>query len=216
MFLVVDGVDGAGKTSLLNSLFPIMKQLASPFNVIRTREPGGCDLSEGLREFIFHNKMDVATETLLMFAARTEHMKRTILPALDNNSWVVCDRFNSSTYAYQVAQKAFDEHLFFELERMTLSLLPPSTRLTTMFEVILDVNYDESCKRTSGRKDNNRFDDVSKNEFIMRRQAYHNRALQNPTSRVIVDTTSKTPAQVLDEVVAHVQAHLKVSSLQFI
>ena len=102
-FITFEGVDGAGKSSHIDEVisFLELKKIA----VIRTREPGGTKLGEKLRELLLHDEMDPETETLLMFAARKQHIAEIIKPALDKGVFVVSDRFTDATYAYQYGGK---------------------------------------------------------------------------------------------------------------
>ena len=102
-FITFEGVDGAGKSSHIEEVISFLefKKIA----VIRTREPGGTKLGEKLRELLLHDEMDPETETLLMFAARKQHIAEIIKPALDKGVFVVSDRFTDATYAYQYGGK---------------------------------------------------------------------------------------------------------------
>ncbi|MFN0164564.1 MAG: dTMP kinase [Burkholderiales bacterium] len=98
-FITFEGLDGAGKSSHIESA---QRQLAARgLEVVSTREPGGTPLGEALRELLLHQSMHLDTETLLMFAARREHLAQVIEPALARGAWVLCDRFTDATRAYQ-------------------------------------------------------------------------------------------------------------------
>lgn len=99
MFIVFEGIDGAGKSSHI----PRLAKMAEDYGmeVVLTREPGGTPLGEQLRAIVLHEEMDVETELLLMFAARNEHVERVIKPALERGALVLCDRFVGSSYAFQ-------------------------------------------------------------------------------------------------------------------
>jgi dTMP kinase len=99
-FLVVEGIDGAGKSTHLEFICQQIRA-ARGVDVMLTREPGGSPLAEQIRELILHQPMDGPTEVLLAFAARRDHLEKKILPALACGTWVVCDRFTDSTLAYQ-------------------------------------------------------------------------------------------------------------------
>lgn len=99
-FLVVEGIDGAGKSTHLPFICQCIKERHGVAAVL-TREPGGTPLAESIRQMLLHEPMDGQTEVLLAFAARRDHLMRTIRPALEAGSWVVCDRFTDSTRAYQ-------------------------------------------------------------------------------------------------------------------
>ncbi len=98
-FITLEGVDGAGKTTHLAWLAQRLRQ--RNLKVVVTREPGGTALGEELRRIVLGTSMHIDTETLLMFAARKEHLERVILPALAAGEWVISDRFTDATFAYQ-------------------------------------------------------------------------------------------------------------------
>ncbi|MSQ55306.1 MAG: dTMP kinase [Betaproteobacteria bacterium] len=108
-FITVEGVDGAGKSTHIAAIAE--RARAKGHDVVLTREPGGTPLAEKLRELLLAEPMDAGTETLLMFAARADHVKRVIAPALQAGRWVVCDRFTDATLAYQGAGKGVPRDL---------------------------------------------------------------------------------------------------------
>ena|SRR5690554_8239512 len=97
LFLSLEGVDGAGKSTHIPFMADYIQQAGIP--VVITREPGGTELGEGLRELLLHQPMHLKTETLLMFAARNEHIETVIQPALNTGKWVLYDRFSDASYA---------------------------------------------------------------------------------------------------------------------
>lgn len=99
-FIVLEGIDGAGKSTHLDF---ICEQVRSQkgVEVVLTREPGGTPLAEKIRELVLHEPMDVETEVLMVAAARRDHVDKVIAPALASGKWVVCDRYVDSTRAYQ-------------------------------------------------------------------------------------------------------------------
>lgn len=114
LFLTLEGIDGAGKSSHLDALEALFK--AQGRQVTRTREPGGTPLAETLRELILVQPMDALTESLLVFAARRDHIVRVIEPALARGDVVLCDRFTDATFAYQGAGRGFDAAVLSALE----------------------------------------------------------------------------------------------------
>jgi dTMP kinase len=98
-FLVLEGIDGAGKSTHLQFLANRLREAGQ--SVLITREPGGSPLAETLREIVLHSPMDGLTELLIIFAARRDHLRQTIWPALERGQWVISDRFTDSTRAYQ-------------------------------------------------------------------------------------------------------------------
>lgn len=115
LFLTLEGIDGAGKSSHIDALAVLFK--AQGRNVTRTREPGGTPLAETLRGLILEQPMDALTESLLVFAARRDHVLKVIEPALARGDVVLCDRFTDATFAYQGAGRGFDMNVLSALER---------------------------------------------------------------------------------------------------
>src|SRR5215213_6466838 len=112
-FITLEGVDGAGKSSHVQ--FVADAVASGGRHVILSREPGGTDLAEELRRAILEKPMDAVAETLLIFAARADHVRRVIAPALAAGTWVVCDRFSDATAAYQGAGKGVPAALIEQL-----------------------------------------------------------------------------------------------------
>lgn len=115
LFLTLEGIDGAGKSSHIDALEALFK--AQGRQVTRTREPGGTPLAETLRGLILEQPMDAMTESLLVFAARRDHVARVIEPALARGEVVLCDRFTDATFAYQGGGRGFDAAVLATLER---------------------------------------------------------------------------------------------------
>ena len=115
LFITLEGIDGAGKSSHIASIEALFQ--AQGRTVLRTREPGGTPLAETLREMILQQPMDALTESLLVFAARRDHIVQVIAPALARGEVVVCDRFTDATFAYQGAGRGFDLDVLSKLEQ---------------------------------------------------------------------------------------------------
>lgn len=115
LFLTLEGIDGAGKSSHIDALEELFR--AAGRAVTRTREPGGTPLAETLRGLILSQPMDALTESLLVFAARRDHIVQVIAPALARGDVVLCDRFTDATFAYQGAGRGFDADVLSTLER---------------------------------------------------------------------------------------------------
>lgn len=113
-FVTFEGIDGAGKSSHLESLAALLR--ARGHEVLVTREPGGTPLAERLRELVLHAPMDALTEALLVFAARRDHLATVIEPALARGATVLCDRFTDATFAYQGGGRGFDTGVLAQLE----------------------------------------------------------------------------------------------------
>lgn len=105
-FITFEGIDGAGKSTHLATLAERLRDQGREVAV--TREPGGTPLAEALRDCLLHTPMDALTEALLMFAARRDHLRQVIEPALAAGQVVLCDRFTDATFAYQGYGRGFD------------------------------------------------------------------------------------------------------------
>ena len=113
-FITFEGIDGAGKSSHIEALAAWLR--AQGQRVLTTREPGGTPLAEALRELLLHKPMDALTESLLVFAARRDHLATVIEPALAAGTTVLCDRFTDATFAYQGGGRGFDLAVLSQLE----------------------------------------------------------------------------------------------------
>jgi dTMP kinase len=113
-FITFEGIDGAGKSTHIAAVAERLRRAGA--NVVSTREPGGTPLAERLREFVLHEPMDTLTECLLVFAARRDHLRQLIEPALARGDTVLCDRFTDATFAYQGGGGAADVNQLAQLE----------------------------------------------------------------------------------------------------
>lgn len=177
-FITVEGIDGAGKSTHVGAIADFLRR--SGKDVVVTREPGGTPLGEKLREVLLSQAMDIDTETLLMFAARREHIAQVIAPALAKGRWVVSDRFTDATYAYQGAGGGMGKDRIAVLERWVNGELRPD--LTLIFDVPVEV----ALGRLPGdRRD--RFESKNKAYFERVRAAYLERAAAEPSRIRVVD-----------------------------
>lgn len=130
-FITFEGIDGAGKTTHIDALE--QRWRAAGRDVLRTREPGGTPLAERLRQMVLHDPMDAMTEVLLVFAARRDHLRTVIEPALARGAWVLCDRFTDATFAYQGGGRGFDVQVLRTLEAWVQGARQPD--LTVLFDL---------------------------------------------------------------------------------
>jgi len=114
LFISFEGIDGAGKSTHINGLADAFRRLGR--TVTLTREPGGTPLAEKLRALVLNDAMDPLCEALLMFAARRDHLRQVIEPALARAQVVLCDRFTDATFAYQGYGRGFDLNVLGQLE----------------------------------------------------------------------------------------------------
>ncbi len=119
VFISFEGIDGAGKSTHIEALLAAFKAQYGATKVIHTREPGGTVLAEKLRQLILNDAMDALTESLLVFAARRDHLNQVIEPALARGDVVLCDRFTDATFAYQGGGRGFDLKTLSTLEQWT-------------------------------------------------------------------------------------------------
>ena len=191
LFITVEGVDGAGKSTAMEWL---AEQISAQRTIVRTREPGGTALGERLRELLLHEKMDLETETLLMFAARREHIAQVILPALARGDVVISDRFTDATFAYQGGGRGvgFDKVLI--LENWVQGELQPD--FTLLYDVPLDIARARIAARAAQTHETlDKFENESFEFFRRTRAAYLKRAEAAPQRSAIIDST-----QSLDDV----------------
>ena len=134
-FISLEGIDGAGKSTHVVYLANLVRSLEQPLVV--TREPGGTPLGEKLRALVLSEPMHAETETLLMFAARREHIERVISPALERGDWVVSDRFTDASYAYQGGGRNVSQQKLQQIEAWTVADLAPD--LTLLFDLDLTI-----------------------------------------------------------------------------
>jgi len=134
-FITLEGIDGAGKSTHLKWLAAFLEKRGIPVRV--TREPGGTEIGEKLRQMLLDGgqKLHPETEALLMFAARREHLAQVIVPALDAGTWVVCDRFTDATFAYQSGGSGISWQRIEALEQWVQQGLQPD--ITLYFDVAL-------------------------------------------------------------------------------
>ncbi|MFZ3087106.1 MAG: dTMP kinase [Methylotenera sp.] len=191
-FITLEGLDGAGKSTHIPSIIAALQ--AGGREVVSTREPGGTVLGERLRELLLHDAMHAETETLLMFAARREHIANVIAPALERGAYVLSDRFTDATYAYQCGAKGVLASKIEILERWVQEDLQPD--ITLLFDVPVEV----SVARLSTARSPDKFERESADFFTRIRNAYLERAHQNPARFRIIDAN-----RPLEEVAKSVQ-----------
>jgi len=183
-FLTLEGVDGAGKSTHQKFIADFLATRAP--HVILTREPGGTDLAERLREAILREAMTPLVETLLIFAARADHVARVIRPALEAGHWVVCDRFCDATVAYQGAGSGVPAEL---IERLGAAAHPGLAPDRTL---VFDCPFEVSRKRLEG-KALDRFERQDRGFFERVRAAYLERARAEPKRVRVIDATAAVP-----------------------
>ena len=137
-FITLEGVDGAGKTTHIEFIKNYLSDLN--INYVMTREPGGTALGEKLRDILLHDEMNPQTETMLMFAARNEHIHKVIRPNLIKGAVVISDRFTDATYAYQAGGKGVKDEKIDILKKWVQEDLRPD--LTFLFDLPVEVSIE--------------------------------------------------------------------------
>jgi len=188
IFVTLEGVDGAGKSTHLKFIADSLA--AGGRHVVQTREPGGTDLAEQLRKIVLQNQLDATVGTLLIYAGRADHVSRVIEPALAAGNAVVCDRFTDATVAYQGAGEGVSRELIDRLTRDACRGLAPDRTL------VFDVPYEVAAKRlaTSGKK-LDRFEREERAFFDRVRNAYLAIGKAEPKRVRIIDA-SDDPAVI--------------------
>lgn len=178
-FITLEGMDGAGKSTHIPTIIAALQARGN--EVVSTREPGGTALGERLRELLLHENMHAETETLLMFAARREHIATVIAPALARGAYVLSDRFTDATFAYQSGAKGVSAAKVELLEHWVQGDLQPD--LTLLFDVPVEI----SMQRLAVARSPDKFEREDAAFFTRIRQAYLQRAQQNPVRFRIID-----------------------------
>jgi len=199
-FITLEGMDGAGKSTHLEWIAGRLR--ARGHAVLVTREPGGTPLAERLRELVLTQAMDPIAETMLLFAARSDHVAREIAPALAAGSWVLCDRFTDATFAYQGGGKGVAAELIAHLAQVSHDGLLPDLTL------VFDCPYEVSRERLRGTgRAPDRFEREDQAFFERVRQAYLGLARTDPERIRIIDATGSIEniKKMVDEEIATIR-----------
>jgi len=192
-FITLEGMDGAGKSTHIPTIIQALE--ARGIEVVSTREPGGTSLGERLREIVLHEAMTPETETLLMFAARNEHLAQVIKPALARGAYVLSDRFTDATFAYQCGGRGVPSEKIVALEHWVQGELQPD--VTLLFDVPVEV----SVQRLANAREPDKFEAESVEFFTRIRNAYLERARRFPQRFRIIDANRPLDAvkQTIEE-----------------
>lgn len=178
-FITFEGVDGAGKSTHIDEVISLLT--SKNIKVIKTREPGGTKLGEKLRDMLLHDEMDPETETLLMFAARRQHIAEIIKPALDEGLFVLSDRFTDATYAYQYGGK----HVAYSKIEILESWVHSDFKadLTLLFDLPVEISIERLKKNRAPDK----FEKESEAFFNRLRNVYLDLARQHPNRYRVIN-----------------------------
>jgi len=185
-FITLEGVDGAGKSTLVPWVAARLRRAGR--EIIVTREPGGTPLAEKLRALVLAESMDPLSETLLMFAARFDHVQKVIQPALERGAWVICDRFTDATLAYQGYGRGLSLGIIRSLHELEVLSLQPD--LTLIFDIeARDALARARSRDAATRPDETRFEqeDLAFHERV--RRGYLEIARREAGRCVVVDAS---------------------------
>ncbi len=193
-FLSFEGVEGAGKTTLIAGIAAWLD--AQGIAYLQTREPGGCSLGEWVRQTVLHDPEIhpvPQAELLLMYAARVQHLQEIILPALQQGRWVLCDRFHDASHAYQGHGRQLGDAPLDWLDQWLLSRMPDCTFL-------LDLDVEQGRQRVAARKAGEDKMERQDRLFFQRvREGYLRQAAKEPERFVVLDAT-QSPQDLLQQV----------------
>ena len=206
LFISFEGIDGAGKSTHIAGLADAFRSAGRA--VILTREPGGTSLAEKLRSMILDDAMDALTESLLIFAARRDHLVRVIVPALLRGDVVLCDRFTDATFAYQGAGRGFNLNVLATLEKWVQSdegvlndhagyqgmKLGVETLVEPHLTVWFDLPPEEAAKRLTGARIPDRFESQPVDFFRSVAQGYAERRQGHPERFARIDAAQSREA----------------------
>lgn len=202
IFITVEGGEGAGKTTMMDRMTHWLGDHGH--DVVRTREPGGTELAEKLRDILLDRNssgLSDQAELLLMFASRAQHLAEVIRPALQRGRTVLCDRFTDATWAYQGGGRRLPAEHIAALERLVHGDLQPD------LTVLLDLPVEQGLKRASDRGESDRFEEESSGFFQRVRETYLRRAADAPNRFAVIDA-SGTEAQVWSQIETLLQRRL--------
>lgn len=178
-FITFEGIDGAGKSTQLQHL--VQQLQTRGIDVVQTREPGGTPAAEALRSLVLHQPLTPRAETLVMFAARAEHLAQVIEPALAQGRWVICDRFTDATYAYQCGGRGLAVIDIAALEQWVHPTLQPDLTF------LVDVDPAIAAARLAQARAADRFESEPLQFFTRVREVYLQRAAQHAQRFCVLD-----------------------------
>jgi dTMP kinase len=182
LFITVEGGEGVGKSTNMNFLARHLR--GHGVELVRTREPGGSELAEKIRDLLLRVETEPVSDTaelLLMFAARAQHIQLLIEPALAAGKWVLCDRFTDATYAYQGGGRGMDMGMVQQLEQLVQGELRPD------YTLLLDAPVEVGMERVRGRGELDRFEREEMDFFRRVRSTYLQLAREGSGRYRIVD-----------------------------
>lgn len=205
-FISLEGIEGAGKSTQMVFIADYLQ--SKNIDVVLTREPGGTELGEQVRDLLLtprDEKMVDDAELLLMFAARVQHLQQKILPALNNGQWVISDRFVDATFAYQGGGRGIDADRIQSLADWSLQGV--STDLTFLFDLPVAVGQERVTSRGNAK---DRFELEKHSFFDKVRDAYLQAASAQPARIKVIDAAQPVN-HIQDQLRAHIDQLLAAS-----
>jgi len=196
-FITFEGCEGTGKSTQSKKLYEYLKTKNN--KIIYTREPGGCKEAEQIRKILVNghvNKWDGITESLLHNAARKIHLEKTIIPALNNNNWVICDRFIDSTNAYQGAGQGVPIDFLKNLSNIVCQDIRPD------LTIVFDMDIEKSLNRINTRMDKNRYEKFDIN-FHKKINQYF-KSLKNKNKRYFFVDADDTINNIFNKIIKEI------------
>ena len=205
IFISFEGIDGAGKSTHIDSLAQAFKAQGRALTV--TREPGGTALAEKLRAIVLNDTMDPLTEALLVFAARRDHLQQVIEPALSRGEVVLCDRFTDATFAYQGGGRGFDLQILSTMERWVQTVAGPSAEFVRQPDLTIwfDLPAEIAAQRIEGARSPDKFESQPV-EFFRRVSDGYRRRMAQDAQRFAVINADNSRSGVWLDVLQAVQA----------
>ncbi len=199
-FLVFEGLDGSGKSTLIQLVSAELRERGLAFAL--TREPGGTPLAEEIRKLLLrtgHESPVATTELLLYAASRAQHVAKVIKPAIESGTWILCDRFLASSVAFQSFARGLPRPEIDWLNTFAIQGAKPD------LTILLDLTVEESFRRQDGRSEKDRMESESKNFHEAVRQGYLAQAKEDPSSWLVLDAR-ETPEVLKTKLVETLEA----------
>lgn len=193
LFLTLEGAEGVGKSTNIEFITERLRQQGIDF--VLTREPGGTDLAEKIRDLLLgvsDEPMSELAELLLVFAARAQHIEQLIEPALASGKWVICDRFTDATFAYQGGGRGLSMETIEQLQTLVQNSLRPD------LTIILDLDPTIGMERANNRGELDRFEQEQMSFFQRVRQSYLDIAAADPVRCKVIDASKPLEEVKLD------------------
>ena len=210
-FITFEGIDGAGKSTHIQAFADELGKRFPNKTVVLTREPGGTELGEKLRDLLLHHPMHLETEALLMFAARREHLATVIEPALQAGKIVISDRFTDASFAYQGGGRGLDLAKLYELEvwvqmRFKSSGVEQRYLLQPDLTFLFDLPSATAEARRSAAREPDKFEVLNTEFFENVRKEYLRRAADDPTRFKVIDAndSKETIWKKLQEIISSI------------